>query len=39
MSSFWSSADLTGNQTSRYNAIIEVMREYEGSHGIKWEKL
>lgn len=25
--------------TSRYNAIIEVMREYEGSHGIKWEKL
>lgn len=25
--------------TSRYNAIIEVMREYEGSHGIKWGKL
>lgn len=25
--------------TSRYDAIIEVMREYEGSHGIKWEKL
>lgn len=24
---------------SRYNAIIEVMREYEGSHGIKWKKL
>lgn len=25
--------------TSRYDAIIEVMREYERSHGIKWEKL
>lgn len=25
--------------TSRYDAIIEVMREFERSHGIKWEKL
>ena len=25
--------------TDRYEAVIEVMRRYERSHGIKWEKL
>lgn len=25
--------------TGRYEAVIEVMREYERSHGIKWKKL
>ena len=25
--------------TGRYEAVIEVMRRYERSHGIKWKKL